>query len=55
MTNEIENIKTDNAKQKRKEHIKEVASSIMQDLENSNHIGLSTLIKQEAEQCGVIL
>lgn len=55
MMNEIGGLKTDKAKQKRKEHIKNVALSIINDLENTNHIGLSRLVKQEAEQCGVTL
>lgn len=52
---EIDSLKTDAAKQKRLEHIKFVALSIIDDLEKSNHIGLSELVKQEAEQRGVTL
>lgn len=53
MQDEINRLKTEAAKQKRKNRVREVAVSIIEDHRTNNHIGLATLIADEALKLGV--
>lgn len=53
MQSEINRLKTEKAKQKRRDHVKEVALSIIEYLKTNNHILLANGIVDDAAQLGV--
>lgn len=55
MQDEINKLKTEAAKQRRKDHVRDVAISIIQELKANNHIALANGIAEDAAQLGVTI
>lgn len=55
MQNEINKLKTEAAKQRRKDQVRDVALSIIQELKTNNHIALAIGIADGAARLGVII
>lgn len=55
MQDEINKLKTETAKQRRKDYVRDVALSIIQELKANNHIALAIDIADDAAQLGVII